>query len=321
MVNPFDETPAEKEQCVIDMLERGYSYKQIMKECHVSPSTISSIKKKVIGSEYDETSKVAAQISKETQALKLFSEGKTLLQVATDLDIAADFVFVIYQNFQRLRNMEAFISSYEQVKGNIQPFLHLFDLMNGLGMTPEQVAQQADYGTRLPYLGNIRLQLSNQVQALESQKQYLHLQLNFARSQLEQSEASLGFYNNECEKKRDELSAIHSELNTRKNFIQDFDNDEGYNRIKEAAKEETKLLMQNNQVACAVTLTATLEAIRRYPDNQILISDIVTSRNYSTTSYQQPWMELHAPKLLQLMQNVQNEIAERITGMVVRSMK
>jgi len=79
--------------------------------------------------------------------------------------------------------------------------------------------------------------------------------------------------------------------------------------------------MQNNQVACAVTLTATLETIRRYPDNQILISDIVTSRNYSTTSYQQPWMELHAPKLLQLMQNVQNEIAEQITGMVVSSMK
>ena len=296
------------------MLERRYSYKQIMKECHVSPSTISSIKKKVIGSEYNETSKVATKISKETQALKLFNEGKTLFQVATELDIAADSVFVIYQNFQRLRNMEAFISSYEQVKGNIQPFLHLFDLMNGLGMTPEQVAQQADYGTRLPYLGNIRLQLSNQVQALESQ-------LNFARSQLEQSKASLGFYNNECEKKRNELLAIHSELNTRKILIQDFDNDEGYNRIKEAAKKETKLLMQNNQVSCAVTLTATLEAIRRYPDNQILISDIVTSRNYSTTSYQQPWMELHAPKLLQLMQNVQNEIAEQITGMVVNSMK
>jgi hypothetical protein len=80
--------------------------------------------------------------------------------------------------------------------------------------------------------------------------------------------------------------------------------------------------MQNNQLLRAVTLTATLEAIRRYPDNQILISDIITSRNYSTTSYQQLWrMELHAPKLLQLMENVQNEIAEKITGMVVSSMK
>jgi hypothetical protein len=46
MVNPFEQTPAEKEEYVLDMLERGYSWPQIMKECHVSPNTISSVKKK-----------------------------------------------------------------------------------------------------------------------------------------------------------------------------------------------------------------------------------------------------------------------------------
>ena len=44
---------------------------------------------------------------------------------------------------------------YEHVKGNIKPFLNLFDLMNGLRMTPEGVAQLAGYGIRLPYLGKI----------------------------------------------------------------------------------------------------------------------------------------------------------------------
>ena len=71
----------------------------------------------------------------------------------------------------------------------------------------------------------------------------------------------------------------------------------------------------------AVTLTATLEAIRKYPNNQLLVSEIVTFNNYSTTSYQRPWMESHAPHLFQIMQNVQNEMAEHITGMVVSSIK
>lgn len=49
MISPFEQTPAEKEEYVLDMLERGYSWPQIMKECHVSPNTISSVKKKALG--------------------------------------------------------------------------------------------------------------------------------------------------------------------------------------------------------------------------------------------------------------------------------
>jgi uncharacterized protein YerC len=51
MVNPFELTPAEKEENIREMIRTGYSYPQIMKECHVSPSTISKVKKKLLGSE------------------------------------------------------------------------------------------------------------------------------------------------------------------------------------------------------------------------------------------------------------------------------
>ena len=37
-----------------------------------------------------------------------------------------------------------------------------------------------------------------------------------------------------------------------------------------------KLIKQNNQALSAVTLSATLEALRRYPDSQMLFFDIVT---------------------------------------------
>jgi len=312
MINPFEQTPAEKEENVLDMIERGYSYPQIMKSCHVSPNTISSIKQKYFGSVENDNSKSATKMSKETQALKLFGEGKSLFQVATELDIATDYVFVIYQNFLRLRNQEAFISMYEQVKGNIQPFLHLFDLMNGLRLTPADVAQLASYSTRLPYLGNIHSKLCNDMQILESQKRYLVFQLNYALNQIERFKASLEFYYKECEMKRNELLYLDSEIDKKINLIQNFANDDGYVRIKEAAKKETKLLMQKNQVNFAVTLTATLEAIRRYPNNHTLISDIVISRCFSPTSYQKPWLESHGPELLQLMQNVQDEMAEHI---------
>ena len=117
-----------------------------------------------------------------------------------------------------------------------------------------------------------------------------------------------------------ELMTIAAEINIMKNFIERFDNDEGYTRIKEAAKIETKLFMQNNQAISAVTLSATLEAVRRYPESQRLFFDIVTSQVESGPPHQNHWMESHAPQLLQLMQQVQNEMAERIAGIIVRTM-
>jgi uncharacterized protein YerC len=61
MINIFDDTPEEKEQSVVDMLQRGYSYKQIMRECHVSPSTISKINKTWFGSTEDDSLKGASR--------------------------------------------------------------------------------------------------------------------------------------------------------------------------------------------------------------------------------------------------------------------
>ena len=317
MANPFAHTPAEKEEYVLDMLERGYSYSQIMADCHVSPSTISSIRKKFFGAD---TSKSANQTSKENQALILFGQGKSLFQVATELDIAPDNVFAIYQNFQRLCNREGFISKYEQVKGNLQPFLHLFDLMNNLGMTPEQVAEQVKHGYNLPYLASNQFSLSNEVRLLESQKQKLHLLMNFMRSQIDERKSSLEYYDYECQKRANELLYLDFKIKTKKDLIQNLDNDEGYTRVKEAAKKQTKLVMQDFRLTTAVTLSATFEAIRRYPDNQTLIFDITSLQDNSTGPNQQSWQS-HAPQLLQMVENVQSEIAEQITRAVVNNVK
>ena len=103
-------------------------------------------------------------------------------------------------------------------------------------------------------------------------------------------------------------------------MTQNLENHEGYIRIKEDTKKEAKIMMQNNYALSAVTLSATLEAIRRYPDNQALMFDIVSSEYTSTISYQPSLMELHKPQLLQLMGNVQEEIAEQLTSIVIRTM-
>jgi hypothetical protein len=130
----------------------------------------------------------------------------------------------------------------------MHPFFQLFDVMNGLGMTPMYVGQLAALGTRLPLLGNIYSNLCRDIQILNSQRGYLGLQVNNAQNHLEQFMASLAFYGKECKTKRNELLYLDSEIDKRKAFIENLDNDDRYIRIKEDARRETKLLMQDNQL-------------------------------------------------------------------------
>ena len=232
MVNPFEQTPAEKEIYVLDMLERGYSWPQIMKECHVSPNTISSVKKKFFGSADDDASKSAGQISKETQALKLFKEGWKALDIAIELDLGTDSVLLIEKKFYQLIGMDRFNQAYEQVNGNIFPFLELFNSMNRLGMNPRQVSDAVKYGNALPHLSNLHWMLSNEIRVLESYRHNLHSQLNLMANQIEDYKCSLEYYINEHEQKRNGLSNLDYQIKNMQDFIQKFDNQEGYQRIK-----------------------------------------------------------------------------------------
>jgi len=269
MYDVFENTPEDKDQCILDCIERNCTYKETMRECHVSPNTITEVRAKYGYKEHNSL-KLDNQKSKETQALKLFSDGKKPLKVAIELDIATDFVFSIYQNFQCLRNLEFFISCFEHVNGNIEPFLHLFDLMNTLGMTTEQVAEQVKHGYNLPYLSNSCSTLSKEVHNMKSQKQSLEIYLNFMQNQTEECFKSLQYFNNEIEIKNSELVALNYEINQKRNLVQNLDNEDGYVRVMEATKKQTRLIMQDFSLTSVVTLSATLEAIRRYPDNQML---------------------------------------------------
>ena len=81
---------------------------------------------------------------------------------------------------------------------------------------------------------------------MESQKLTLNTQVNLMEPEVEKYIKSLDYYNNEIEMRNKELLALNNEIITKKKFIQNFDNDEGYTRIKQAATEQTNFVIQDN---------------------------------------------------------------------------
>ena len=82
-------TRSEKEELVKQLYEEGKTVHEIAKEVHMSFGLIGNIIRKATG-DYNKDNNNEVKKSKETEALKLFQEGKTPVEAAIILNISSD---------------------------------------------------------------------------------------------------------------------------------------------------------------------------------------------------------------------------------------
>jgi SHS2 domain-containing protein len=145
-------TRQERERLVLDLYEQGKTYREIANEARISPYDIGVILNKVIeekaereeGIKQDDPEKNQQQeqqqhISLSAQAYKLFSEGKTPLEVAIALNLRESKATKFYKEYWKLKQLHNLNMVYEETKGNIEPFLRLYRLSKAKGMSVKQV--------------------------------------------------------------------------------------------------------------------------------------------------------------------------------------
>src|SRR5690242_18906263 len=76
---------------------------------------------------------------REVSAYKLFLEGKDPVQVAIDLNITQQDVTLFQRRYWKLKQLHHINQVYEQVNGNLLPFLELYELARKDGLRTEQV--------------------------------------------------------------------------------------------------------------------------------------------------------------------------------------
>ena len=99
----------EKEKRVLELYyEKGYTYREIAKELHMSPNQIHDII-----SRHEEKNIAKANKKKElslsSKAYKLFSKGKSSLEVAITLDIPQVQVAQFYLQYLKLRGQDKLV--------------------------------------------------------------------------------------------------------------------------------------------------------------------------------------------------------------------
>jgi hypothetical protein len=114
----------EKEQLVIEMHQQGRTIREIAQHVHMSFKDIGAIIRKIDGQDNNFSSK-----SKATRALYLFSNGKTPIDVAIELDISALEVEELQQEYWALKQLHELVLLFNEIKNDLPSFIKLFNLL------------------------------------------------------------------------------------------------------------------------------------------------------------------------------------------------
>jgi hypothetical protein len=168
----------EKEELVIQLYQQGKTMREIAAAVHMSFGDIGAITKRIIdqnGIDIDAEIKDLKNKSKDTQALYLFSIGKTPLEVKIELDISTNEVHELQEEFWELNQLHELAFVYSEIRSYLPSFLKLFRCLKQRRMLSEKhISDIVEYaGYEFPQLTDRIQFLTNSLIHLESQKRNL----------------------------------------------------------------------------------------------------------------------------------------------------
>jgi hypothetical protein len=277
-------TRQEREQLVIDLHHQGKGTREIAKEAKMSFSQIGAIIKRA--AQQRELGQVQVErTSISTEAYRLFSEGKTALQVTIDLQIKSDEAIEYQKEYWELNQLDSLTQLYKEEKGIIWPLVNLDRLLKANGMNVGQIINILKIANNnLPSVQHKFEQLSRDVISIEADIQ------NSFRTYQEVSDKITALHKREdrirlrCEIEEYRLNQLYKKERSLKGFVQFFeDNNETYLTIKKAVEEKVHGTLSNGKMLLKLAILSVVETIRNNPDK--FSSLLYRNAPSSTTEY------------------------------------
>src|SRR5215467_562163 len=160
----------EKDEFVIRLYKEGRSVREIAELVHMSFRDIGLIIKKVKSEADGERGQLEdddiKSKSKFTQAIKLFSELKSPVEVAIALDLPANQVRALYQEYLELEGFYRLAQIYEEAKYDLDDLLRLHRIVKLVGLEKHDIIRAFE------------LIKHNQLQTLQRKAGYLRSEIN-----------------------------------------------------------------------------------------------------------------------------------------------
>jgi DNA repair exonuclease SbcCD ATPase subunit len=286
-------TRQEKEGLVIDSYNQGKTIRDIAKELRMSFRDIGATLKKASG-EMEEKRDIKESLSPSSQAYRLFSKGKTPIEVAISLNLSEAETSEYYEEYLKLKQMDELKTVYDEIGDGIVHFLKLYRLSKSAHMSPEHVVN-------LLQLSNEYLPLTKEMDSMELEKQRLRdvgNQVNTLTKVLE--------------KYKGEVKSLRKEKTKLSTLIAQFENCNEYKRIRQIAEEEVTNSLSKRRDLLKLATTSVIESVTRDPDKY---NFLVSSGGQYTSS--QPYIYAYRALILDEAQKIFELMVRDLTGRII----
>ena len=249
---------------VIDLyFNQHKSYAEIAQVEKMSPRDIHAI----IKEEEARRQKYKDQQQQEeisSKAYKLFSEGKTPIQVAITLNLGQPEVTKLYREYWKLKRLHRLYSAYTEL-GNegIGGFLKLYWLMKKKGMSIEQVVN-AVYAAihKLPYIENLYEQVKEQVEKMQRTRQGLGNAIEERKKKIPLLDNIIFSSEQDCKRKEQQVQELGDKKNRLEKLIANILNGEGYSKLRQIIKENVKAVLSDNKTLISTAFAALVQTLQ-----------------------------------------------------------
>ena len=122
----------------------------------------------------EEKRDISKSLSPSTQAYRLFSKGKTPIEVAINLNLSEAETTKYYEEYWDLKQMHELRMVYDEIEGDIVHFLKLYRLSRSAQISVEHVVNLLQISNEyLPLLEHRYKRLTKEIDSLELEKQRL----------------------------------------------------------------------------------------------------------------------------------------------------
>jgi hypothetical protein len=226
-------------------------------------------------------------LSLSAQAYKLFSDRKTPLQVAIALNLGESEATKFYKEYWKLNQLHNLNTVSEETKGDIEPFLRLYRLSKRKGIGVKQVVDVlAIANNDLPSIEERIKRLRNDISMLQFQKRIDERNLYQLNNQIAATTKLLNSLRISSIRERREIENLYNEKIRLEAIVTAFknNNEEYLNKIKQAAYEEVRSVLNDSKLLLKVATLSIIEELRINPElcNFVLYNTSVVTASATT---------------------------------------
>jgi hypothetical protein len=328
-------TRPERERLVLELYNQGKTIREIAKEVRMSFRDIGAILNKTFVEKAEgskEQQEEIQQLSVSSQAYKLFSERKTPLEVAIELNLGESEATKLYKEYWKLKQLHNLNMVYEETKGDIEPFLKLYKLAKRKGIGVKQVVDiLAIANNDLPALEWRFKRLGNDMSMLQFQKRIDERNLYQLNNKIAATTKLLNSFRMSCGRERREIENLCNEKAIIGNLVTQFknNNEEYLDKIKQAAEDKLKGVLTNGKLLLQFATFSVIESLRSNPELYHFISysssvkttsntygsnylSLVSSRRQQQQSFNDSYTALILEEAEKLYNKLMTELANRV---------